>query len=135
MEDIINDTMTIVSISLSDEYTDMLDSIQEAYGLKGRSEAVRASISAAMDGIKDMGALEGTVEGVLIIVRGNHADPWIIQIQAKYQDVIKTQMHSHLKNQKCLEVMVVSCDAKILSLLMNDIRAQNKADYVKFVRG
>ena len=127
--------MTIVSISLSDEYTDMLDSIQEAYGLKGRSEAVRASISAAMDGIKDMVALEGTVEGVLIIVRGNHADPWINQIQAQYQDVIKTQMHSHLKNQKCLEVMVVSCDAKLLSSLMNDIRAQNKADYVKFVRG
>ena len=135
MEDINNDTMTIVSVSLSDEYTEMLDSIQEAYGLKGRSEAVRASISAAMDEIREADSIEGPVEGVLIIVRGNHADPWMIQIQAKYQGIIRTQMHSHLRDHKCLEVMVVSCDARELECMMADIRAQGKADYVKFVRG
>lgn len=127
--------MTIMSISLSEEYTDMLDSIQTAYGLKGRSEAVRASISAAMNEIKEYDSLKGPVEGVLIIVRGNHADPWMIQIQAKYQGIIKTQMHSHLRDRKCLEVMVISCDAKELEDMMTDIRAQDKADYVKFVRG
>ncbi len=127
--------MTIMSISLSEEYTDMLDYIQTAYGLKGRSEAVRASISAAMNEIKEYDSLEGPVEGVLIIVRGNHADPWMIQIQAKYQGIIKTQMHSHLRDKKCLEVMVISCDAKELENMMTDIRAQDKADYVKFVRG
>jgi CopG family nickel-responsive transcriptional regulator len=127
--------MTIISVSLNDEYTGMLDEIQKAYDLKGRSEAMRASISVAMNEIKEMSSLTGTVEGVLIIVRGNHADPWMIQIQAKYQDIIKTQMHSHLKDHKCLEVMVVSCTAKELSDMMKDIRAQDKADYVKFVRG
>jgi CopG family nickel-responsive transcriptional regulator len=127
--------MTIISVSLNDEYTGMLDEIQKAYDLKGRSEAMRASISVAMNEIKEMSSLTGTVEGVLIIVRGNHADPWMIQIQAKYQDIIKTQMHSHLRDHKCLEVMVVSCTAKELSDMMKDIRAQDKADYVKFVRG
>ncbi len=127
--------MTIISVSLNDEYTGMLDEIQKAYDLKGRSEAMRASISVAMNEIKEMSSLTGTVEGVMIIVRGNHADPWMIQIQAKYQDIIKTQMHSHLKDHKCLEVMVVSCTAKELSDMMKDIRAQDKADYVKFVRG
>ena len=127
--------MTIISVSLTDVYTEMLDSIQSSYGLKGRSEAMRASISVAMNEIKEMSSLEGIVEGVLIIVRGNHADPWMIQIQAKYQDIIKTQMHSHLKDHKCLEVMVVSCNSKELTDMMKDIRAQDKADYVKFVRG
>ena len=127
--------MTIISISLNDEYTESLDKIKDAYGLKGRSEAIRMSIMAAMDEIKEMDTLRGTVEGVLIIVRGNHADPWMIQIQAKYQDVIKTQMHSHLKDQKCLEVMVISCDSSILRDMLTDIKSMNKADYVKFVRG
>lgn len=127
--------MTIISVSLNDEYTGMLDEIQKAYDLKGRSEAMRASISVAMNEIKEMSSLTGTVEGVMIIVRGNHADPWMIQVQAKYQDIIKTQMHSHLRDHKCLEVMVVSCTAKELSDMMKDIRAQDKADYVKFVRG
>ena len=72
--------MGIISVSLNDEYTDALDTIQEAYGLKGRSEAIRMSIIAAMDDIKELDSLDGVVEGVLIIVRGNHADPWMIQI-------------------------------------------------------
>ena len=79
--------------------------------------------------------MDGTVEGVLIIVRGNHADPWMSMIQARYESHIKTQMHSHLQNHKCLEVMVVSCDADVLSSMMKEIQAEGKADYVKFVRG
>ncbi|MBR4225313.1 MAG: CopG family transcriptional regulator, partial [Candidatus Methanomethylophilaceae archaeon] len=46
----------------------------------------------------------------------------------------KTQMHSHLRDRKCLEVMVLSCDASDLSSMMRDIRSEGKADYVKFVR-
>ena len=127
--------MTIVSVSLNEEYTQILDSIQAAYDLRGRSEAIRLSLDAAREEIRELGSLEGTVEGVLIIVRGNHADPWIIQIQARYQQYIKTQMHSHLMDQKCLEVMVVSCDGAVLREMMTEIRAQGKAEYVKFVRG
>ncbi|AMK13540.1 NikR family transcriptional regulator [methanogenic archaeon mixed culture ISO4-G1] len=127
--------MSIISISLNDSYIKALDSIQEAYDLKGRSEAIRASISAAMDDIRELEDLSGLVEGVLIIVRGNHADPWMIQLQAKYQSSIKTQMHSHLKNQRCLEVMVISCDAYILHNMIAEIKSKDKADYVKFVHG
>ena len=127
--------MGIISVSLSYEYTEALDSIQESYGLKGRSEAIRTSISAALDEIKELSALKGKVEGVLIIVRSNHADPWMIRIQARYQHIIQTQMHSHLRDQKCLEVMVLSCDASELREMMSDIKAEGKADYIKFVHG
>jgi CopG family nickel-responsive transcriptional regulator len=127
--------MTIISVSLNDEYEGMLDMIQSSYGLKGRSEAVRASIKSAMGEIKDLDSMSGMVEGVLIIVRGNHADPWMIRIQAKYQECIKTQMHSHLRDQKCLEVMVVSADARMLKDMISDIKAEGKADYIRFVKG
>ena len=127
--------MTIVSVSLNDEYTETLDSIQAAYGLKGRSEAMRIAIDAAKKEIKELDSMDGMVEGVLIIVRGNHADPWMIQIQAKYQPIIKTQMHSHLMDHKCLEVMVVSGEGFVLREMISDIRAEGKALYVKFVKG
>ena len=58
----------------------------------------------------------------------------MLQIQAKYQDAIKTQMHSHLKNSNCLEVMVISCDAEVLKDMIFEIRSRGKALYVKFVR-
>ncbi|MBE6528229.1 MAG: CopG family transcriptional regulator [Thermoplasmata archaeon] len=121
-------------MSLNDEYLRALDDIQGAYDLVGRSEAVRMAISAALDEMREMDTIEGPVEGVLIIVRGDHADPWMIQVQAKYQDAIKTQLHSHLRDQTCLEVMVISCDAKQLRAMMTEIKAQGKAKYVKFVR-
>ena len=88
-----------------------------------------------MADIRELEAMEGIVEGVLVIVRGNHADPWMSMIQARHESVIKTQMHSHLQNHKCLEVMVVSCDAGTLTGMLKEIQAEGKADYVKFVRG
>ena len=127
--------MGIVSISLNEDNLAALDRIQKTYGLSGRSEAVRTSINAALADIRELEGMDGTVEGVLIIVRGNHADPWMSMIQARYESHIKTQMHSHLQNHKCLEVMVVSCDADVLSNMMKEIQAEGKADYVKFVRG
>ena len=127
--------MGIVSVSLNDENLAALDRIQETYGLSRRSEAVRASINAALADIREMEAMEGDVEGVLIIVRGNHEDPWMMCIQGRYERTIKTQLHSHLRNHKCLEVMVVSCDGETLSRMLRDIQSEGKADYVKFVRG
>ena len=126
--------MGIVSVSLNDDNIAALDRIQKIYGLSGRSEAVRTSINAALADIRELESMEGVVEGVLVIVRGNHADPWMIQIQARFESNIKTQMHSHLQNHKRLEVMVVSCEGPVLSEMMKAIQAEGKADYVKFVR-
>ncbi len=84
--------------------------------------------------VQDIKSMEGIVEGILIIVKKGHADPWMSLIQAKYEEDIKTQLHSHLKNHKCLEVMVISSDADNLSSMLREIHATGKADYVRFVR-
>lgn len=127
--------MGIVSISLNDDNLSALDRIKACYGLSGRSEAVRTAINAALADIREIEGMGGVVEGVLIIVRGNHADPWMSLIQARYEKHIRTQMHSHLQNHKCLEVMVISCDASVLAEMLKEIQGEGKADYVKFVRG
>ena len=126
--------MVIVSISLSDENLRLLDKIQETYALKGRSDAVRTALNSAASEMQDMEDLEGNVEGVLITIRRDHADPWMSLIQAKYVGSIKTQLHSHLKNKKCLEVMIISCTADELRSMMHEIQGSGKADYVRFVR-
>ena len=126
--------MAIVSISLSDENLMLLDRIQETYALKGRSDAVRTALNSAASEMQDMEDLEGNIEGVLITIRSDHADPWMSLIQAKYVGSIKTQLHSHLQNKKCLEVMIISCTAEDLRSLMREIQGSGKADYVRFVR-
>ena len=126
--------MSIVSISLNDDDLARLDKIQQIYSLKGRSDAVRASIRSAINELQETEDLDGNVEGVLITVRHNHADSWMDLIQAKHVEAIKTQIHSHLRDKKCLEVMVVSCDSAELQSILFEIQASGKADYVRFVR-
>lgn len=126
--------MAIISVSLSDENLESLDTVKDFFGLNGRSEAVRTAINAAMIEIQEIGDMEGPVEGILIVVRKEHADPWMSLIQARYQDDIRTQLHSHLKNHKCLEVMVMSSDSSRMSSMIKEIHLAGKADYVRFVR-
>jgi len=126
--------MTVISISLSEENIGSLDKIQEYLGLSGRSEAVRASIRLAETEIKDMEKLEGEVEGVLIVVHSTHNDQWIGMLQHRYESIIKTQLHSHLQNRKCLELMILSSNAVMLEKMMKEIYGTGKADYIKFVR-
>lgn len=127
--------MSIVSVSLDEKSLADLDRIQRTYELNGRSEAVRAAICSAVGEIHDMEDLSGTVEGVLITVKRDHTDPWMSVIQAKHTAAIKTQLHTHLKTHKCLEVMIISCEAGELQDMLREIEAAGKADYIRFVSG
>ena len=125
--------MSIVSISLTDENITALENIQKCYGLSGRSEAIRHAIRAAEAEIREISDMEGVVEGVLVIVHKDHGDIWMGQIQHKYESHIKTQLHSHLKDRKCLEVMIISSDGETMKSMLKEILSVGKADYVKFV--
>ncbi|MDR2865950.1 MAG: ribbon-helix-helix protein, CopG family [Methanomassiliicoccaceae archaeon] len=126
--------MAIISISLPDEAVGSLERIQGLLGLSGRSEAVRASIRMAEAEMKDMERIDGDVEGVLIIVHSAHGDQWIGMLQHRYEQMIRTQLHSHLQNRKCLEVMILSSGPDEFKSMMNEVYRTGKADYVKFVR-
>ena len=127
--------MAIISISLDDEGIRSLEKIQGALGLSGRSETVRTAARMAEAEIKDTEKMDGDVEGVLIVVHGTHGDRWIGMLQQKYDSIIRTQLHSHLQNRKCLEVMILSSDSATLKDMIREAYGAGKADYVKFVRG
>ncbi|MFO8052235.1 MAG: CopG family ribbon-helix-helix protein [Thermoplasmatota archaeon] len=126
--------MTVVSVSLTDKNMEMLDRLQDALGLTGRSEAVRACLRSAEEEIRIRESLEGHVEGVLIIVHESHRSPDLDDIRHRHQDIITTQIHSHLKNEKCLEVFIINGDAEVVKEMISLFRGRDELDYVKFVR-
>ena len=126
--------MSIISVSLDDESIAALDTLTESLQLKGRSDAVRMSIRSAVSEIKELDSYEGLVEGVLNIVHEHHNDSWMAVIQHRYEDLIKTQLHSHLHSKKCLELMIISGEGKEFSGMIREIHSVGKATYVKFVR-
>lgn len=127
--------MGIISVSLTEENLRALEDIEKSYGLSGRSESIRHAIRAAETEIREMADFDGDVEGVLVIVHRDHGDSWMGQIQHRYENHIRTQLHSHLKDKKCLEVMIISTDGETMRRMLKEIHATGKADYVKFVRG
>ena len=126
--------MAIISTSLDEESITALDSITESLDLKGRSEAARFCIRSAVAELKKMEEFEGPVEGVMVMVHESHGDHWVNMIQHKYEDIIKTQLHSHLQNRMCLEVMIISGDGRMLQEMMHDVHSVGGAKYMKFVR-
>ena len=127
-------TMGIISISLDDESVEALDTVASALGLKSRSEAVRLAIRSAVAELKENDDFEGTVEGVMIIVHEHHCNQWVNIIQHRYNEAIKTQLHSHLRNGKCLELMIISGDGQSIKDMMREILSTGEARYLKFVR-
>ncbi|MBN1390495.1 MAG: CopG family ribbon-helix-helix protein [Candidatus Thermoplasmatota archaeon] len=126
--------MPIVSVSLTEKNLDVLDRMQRALGLSGRSEAVRACLRTAEDEIRDREVLTGNVEGVLMIVHESHRDWDLDDIRHSFQGIITTQIHSHLRNEKCLEVFIVNGDSATLKEMIFRFRGKDELDYVKFIR-
>lgn len=126
--------MPIVSVSVSEENIRSLDRIQKAHGLSGRSEAVRVCLRAAEAELRDRESLSGEVEGVLIVVHGSHGAPGLGSLSHSFQEVVATQIHSHLRNHKCLEVFIVRGPAGPVQAMVASFQKDDQIDYVKFVQ-
>ena len=126
--------MAIVSVSLTDRNLEVLDSVKEIYGLKGRSEAIRACLRSAEEEVRDRDEMKGHVEGVLVVVHDSHESPDLDRTRHDYQEMITTQIHSHLRNHKCLEVFIVQGDSGRVKELIVSLRSDDSLDYVKFIQ-
>lgn len=113
---------------------EVIDRMQEAFGLSGRSEAIRACLRSTEDEIREREGLEGDVEGVLIVVHDSHDSSDLDRIRHDFMDLIGTQIHSHLNNEKCLEVFIISGNALEIKELIRRFRSTDELDYVKFVQ-
>jgi CopG family nickel-responsive transcriptional regulator len=125
--------MPIISVSLSDDNLKSLDKLQKSYKLGGRSEAIRVCLRAAEAEVRDRESLKGEVEGVLIVVHGSHGAPGLGSLSHSHQEVVTTQIHSHLQNQKCLEVFIVRGAAELVQGMVYSFQNDDQIDYVKFV--
>ena len=126
--------MPVVLISLDEEHIKLLDRIMKANGLSGRSEAMRLALRSAEAEVRGREGMEGEVEGVLVVIHGGHNEPKLDALKHTYQDVVTTQIHSHLKDQKCLEVFIVRGDSSIVKGMLRAFQGDEKIDYVKFVQ-
>lgn len=126
--------MPVISISLTDKNIEALNRIQKALGLAGRSEAIRFCLRSAETETKERDSLRGEVEGILIIVHRQSDENELDESKHDYQEIITTQMHSHLRNGKCLDIFLVRGIADRVRRMLAAFQKDEGLEYVKFIQ-
>ncbi len=125
--------MTIISISLSEKLLEEIDNLKEELGFSGRSEVIRTSTRMLIADIQEKKDLQGNINSILIVIHRQKAEDKVTEIKHDFEDIINTQIHSHLKDEKCLEIFIMEGDAQRMNTLMKSFQTSRKMDYVKLI--
>lgn len=125
--------MVIVSISLNDKILEELDRIQNELGFSGRSEVIRAGARLLISNTKAKEELSGNINSILLLIHSQEAENVVSEIKHEFEDITKTQIHNHLKGNKCLEIFVLDGDADKIKEMIRLFQTSKKIDYVKLI--
>uniref|UniRef100_A0A7J2TK69 Putative nickel-responsive regulator n=1 Tax=Archaeoglobus fulgidus TaxID=2234 RepID=A0A7J2TK69_ARCFL len=118
--------ITRIGVSLPKNLLDEFDEIIKVRGYSSRSEAIRDAIRNYISEYKWLESEKGEVVGVIVVlfdhtVKG--VSDALISIQHAFANVISSDMHLHLSEDRCLEVIVVKGNMEEIKKLMDRISA------------
>jgi CopG family nickel-responsive transcriptional regulator len=105
--------LTRISISLPSDLLTKFDNSMVRAGYADRSKALQTAIHSLIDDYSWKSGENTEGAGALIMMYNNHVynqDKKSTRIQHKYSDVISASTHVHLKDDNCLETILVKGD-------------------------
>lgn len=123
--------MSIISLSLNDTLIQELDALQEELGFSGRSEIVRTAVRDFISTQKKQAEIEGVIEGVVLMIYPEKHGSAISEIWHSYKKGIKSQIHNCLENEKCLQILIIEADAKVIKQLMQELKSSPKVEFAQ----
>ena len=100
-------------------------------GFSGRSDVIRISARMLIADNKEKSAMSGDTNSVLTLIHTQDAEDKVTEIKHDYEDIINTQIHSHLKEHKCLEIFILDGNVHRMYQLAKSFQTNRKMDYVK----
>lgn len=122
----------IISMSLDETILKEINELEKT-GFSSRSDVIRSGVKMLIDDMKEKERLSGHGECVMIIMHSKKFENAFIKTKHKYEDIISTQVHSNLCNDKCLELFVLHGPSEKISDFLSDVRKNKRTDYVKLV--
>ena len=104
--------MAIVSLSLPDRMVKSMDEIQESVGFSGRSELVRSAIRLMLEETREKEALKGPTSAILVVTNDKEDEESVTRIKHKFEDVVRTHVHSKVTDEDCVELFVVQGEGR-----------------------
>jgi CopG family nickel-responsive transcriptional regulator len=125
--------MTIISLSLNEAILNEIEKIQKEQGYSSRSEVIRAGVRILSSENKEMDLLTGKINSILLLVHDHNVEIVVSNIKHNFEDITTTQIHSHLKNNKCLEIFVLEGDTERIKEMIRQFKTNKKMDLVKLI--
>ena len=123
----------IISVSLNPELLKRLDSVTKEMGFPGRSAVLRAGLQMLIREADQQKKLKGKIDATLLVIHEKKHSSTVSQIEHKYQDITKTQIHNVLSDNKCLEIFIVSGDAENIQKMTEEFRSNKDMSNVKLI--
>lgn len=123
----------IISVSFNEKILKEIDKIRKEFGFSGRSEVIRAGARMLIADSKEKEKLSGRLNSILLLIHNQKAEDTVTEIKHKFEDITKTQIHSHLKEDKCLEIFILDGEADKIKELVKLFQASGKMEYIKLI--
>ncbi|MFW9793268.1 MAG: CopG family ribbon-helix-helix protein [Candidatus Thorarchaeota archaeon] len=119
--------MPIVAISMTDSDLEELEFLQKKGEFANRSDVVRHAVQSLLSNHRTIENVKGKVTAVFtaLYAKKGHGQG-ITAVQHEYGDALTALIHDHTSDGNCVEVMVVTEDAKQVRAFLKKLRAQKK---------
>jgi CopG family nickel-responsive transcriptional regulator len=125
--------MVVVSVSLSEKLLEEIDALRDELGFSGRSDVIRVAARMLIDDKKNLSGFNGEINAVLFLIHPRRVEDLVTQIKHDYEDIIGTQLHSHLKDGNCLELFIIEGESARVRELAERFLACGKMKHIKLV--
>lgn len=114
--------MPVVSISINDNLLEKLEELKKKMGYTGRSEIIRSSIRSFIDQQEKLDSVKGNKSAIIAVKHHNEK----LDVEHDYAELIKSQLHNHNSQGKCLQTFVVEGDAQKIVEMHNKLKANKE---------
>lgn len=125
--------MAIVSFSLFQEDISRIDEAATLLEVKSKSEVIRSSINCLIEELSSESKLHGHVHAAIIVLHDEKASGEISRKRHNFEEIIRTQMHCHFTENKCIETIIVEGNGEKVRKLLVELRKIKKVSNVKLV--
>jgi len=127
--------MSVTSISLSPMLRRKLDEIKAEKGYSSRSEVIRDAIRSYLSENESLLLLKGDITSTITVVynhKGQHLDHDLLHLRYEYDDIVKGNLHMHIKGDDYAEIFITQGGAERVAVFIQSIRTLRGIEQVKY---
>jgi len=124
--------MVVVSLSIPDDLLRELDDMLVGETNASRSEVVRQALREYIMEYRKLNSISGDVVATVTALYAKvDKSQELMQLQHEFEDILTTYLHSHVTEDKCLEIMLIRGPSERLKSLVDGLMANKQVENVK----